>query len=83
MDKRFLFGVIIGITIPSLFFIIIPTVDALFSIPPTPAFRTIDIENNATLASSDVTNVTAISYADLLHLKTDGSIILNITRSFP
>ena len=83
MDKRFLFGMIIGAVIPSLIFIVIPTVEALYAIPPTPAFRTIDIENNATFASSDRTNVTAINYADLLHLKTDGSIILNITRTFP
>lgn len=81
MDKRFLAGVLTGIIIPALIFVIIPIAEGIYSIPPTPAWRTIEIENNANLTNSSQISITAINWRDTLRFQTDGSILLNITES--
>lgn len=53
--------------------------EALYSIPPTEAFKSVSIANNVTYTPSFETNVTAINYRDNYWLVTDGSILLNIT----
>jgi len=58
--------------------------EALYSIPPTPAWTTIEINNNATLPMNpNRTEVTAINSNDRLFLISDGSILINITEYRP
>lgn len=56
--------------------------EALYSIPPTNAWRTIGVDSNATWSATSDENVTAVSYSDTLYLISDGSIGFNIT-SYP
>ena len=57
--------------------------EALYSIPPTVAWKTIEINNDAVFPSTGDLNVTAIDYHDKLFILTDGSILLNITEFTP
>lgn len=82
MDKRFFFGVCTGLIIATMSIInYLPDVaEAVYSIPPTQAWRSINIDNNATFTPNANASVQAINYRDTLFLVTDGSIILNITE---
>jgi hypothetical protein len=53
------------------------------SIPPTPAYSTINILNNLTWPNSSDASITALVYNDNWTLATDGSIIVNITSVNP
>ena len=58
-----------------------PTIaEAIYSVPPTNAWQTIVVDSNATLATLNQTNVTAISYRDNYTLVADDSILLSIVR---
>jgi len=58
------------------------TADALYSIPPTAAWTTIEINNDAPFPDSTDSSIIANNYTDTFVLLTDGSILLNIT-TFP
>ena len=81
MDKLNFFGILAIIFVAGTFIIEYHTniADALYSIPPTEAFKSVSIANNVTYTPSFETNVTAINYRDNFWLVTDGSVLLNIT----
>ena len=56
---------------------------ALYSIPPTPSWTTIEINNNQIFPSNSQINITASNYTDRLYLVSDGSILINITAFIP
>lgn len=53
--------------------------DAIYSIPPTPAWQTIGIANNATIPNSTQSVFHAQNYTDSFYLVSDGSININLT----
>ena len=57
--------------------------NALYSIPPTNAWQTIEINNSAVWPNASQNEVSAVTYKDKLYLLTDGSILLNITEYTP
>lgn len=56
-------------------------VEALYSIPPTPAFETIHIIENDTLPYTAVTNINASVFNDDFRFISDGSISAIFTVS--
>ncbi len=58
------------------------TADALYAIPPTPAWTTIEINNDVLFPESTDSSIIANNYTDTFMLLSDGSILLNIT-TFP
>ncbi len=57
--------------------------NALYSIPPTPSWTTIEINNNQIFPSNDQINITASNYTDKFYFTSDGSILINITEFQP
>ncbi len=57
--------------------------EALYSIPPTPAWTTIEINNNQVFPSNSQINITAKNYTDKFYIVSDGSILINITEFTP
>ena len=57
--------------------------EALYSIPPTPSWTTIGIQNDVPWPNSSVTTMTAKNYTDYRWILTDGSILINITEFTP
>jgi len=82
MDKKFVLGLVTGFSLAALSIIsYVPDIaEALYSIPPTQAWRTIGIDNTPVVPNSTATEVSAINYRDQLYILTDGSILLNITQ---
>ena len=77
MNKPLIIGIIIGVVIGLGFG---PQIsEALYSIPPTNAWRTIGIANDVNMTNSTTSSISAISYRDTFYLLADDSIILNIT----
>ena len=56
--------------------------EALYSIPPTPAWTNIGIDNNQVFPNSSDTVIRASNSSDWFYLVSDGSILINIT-SYP
>ncbi len=86
MGKLGLFLTAILVLIGS--FIIMPNemldlANALYSIPPTPAWTTIEINNNQVFPSNSQINITASNYTDKFYFTSDGSILINITEFLP
>lgn len=78
MNKALIAGVLIGIVLGMA---LSPQISsALYAIPPTNAWQTIIIDNEAVSPQDGNNTATAINYRDTLHLLTDGSILLNITQ---
>ena len=81
MDRNLLVGIAIGTFFG---FLVAPQIAlALYSIPPTNAWRTIAVDYNSTEPEQGDTSVNAISYRDTLYLISDGSILFNITKFTP
>ena len=59
------------------------TADALYAIPPTPSWTTIEIDNNQVNPISGQNIITASNYTDKFYLVSDGSILINITEFTP
>ena len=78
MDKRFVIGVCTGMAILGIITYLPNIAEAIYSIPPTNAWQTIIIDDNATIPTVNNTNITAISYRDTLYLVSDGSINITI-----
>lgn len=57
--------------------------NALYSIPPTPAWTEIKIDTNYTWPESSQTTLSAINYSDNLYIVSDGSINISITEYEP
>ncbi len=57
--------------------------NALYSIPPTPSWTTIEINNNQIFPSNSQINITASNYTDKFYFTSDGSILINITEFQP
>lgn len=81
MKDSFWYGWIIGISVVIGIAAVLPFTDALYSVPPTQAWRTIEINNTATWPNSTQNTVTALNYRDTLYIVTDGSILLNVTST--
>jgi len=72
----------LGIGIGALFFQV-ELSEALYSIPPTPAWTTIEINNNQIWPNNSRINITAQNYTDKFYIVSDGSILINITEFTP
>lgn len=59
------------------------TADAIYSIPPTPSWTTITINNDGAITNNPETSIVAVNYSDTFGLYSDGSIILNLTTITP
>ena len=59
------------------------TADALYAIPPTPSWTTIEIDNNQVNPINNNNIITASNYTDKFYLVSDGSILINITEFSP
>ena len=57
--------------------------EALYSIPPTPSWTTIVIDNDQVFPSTSRNNITASNYTDTFFIVSDGSILINITEFIP
>ncbi len=57
--------------------------DALYAIPPTPAWQTIIIDNNQTVPTNSEISIQARNSSDTLAIVSDGSILINITQFTP
>ena len=57
--------------------------NALYSIPPTPSWTTIEINNNQVFPNTSVNTITASNYTDKFYFTSDGSILINITEFQP
>lgn len=80
MDKRFIIGFCTGIAIISIITYFPTIAEALYSVPPTNAYRIIGIANDVNMTNSTTSSISAISYRDTFYLLADDSIVLNITR---
>jgi len=82
MEKRsFFLGVLVGGFMLTLFYpMAIEAQDYFGKFPPTPAFKEIEIANNAVPFPNLQTTLEAVSYADKFFIVTDGSIIINVTQ---
>ena len=81
MNKLALLWLFIGVGIGSILFQgeLIQLSDAIYSIPPTPAFKTFEGINNNTAPLTGVLKLNATSSTDTLFLISDGSININLT----
>ena len=59
------------------------TADALYAIPPTPSWTTIEINNDQIYTNNSQNTIVAQNYTDKFFLVSDGSILLNITTFTP
>ncbi len=57
--------------------------EAIYSIPPTPAWSTIEISNDFPWPNSSRNTITASNYTDKMYIVSDGSILINITEFTP
>ena len=57
--------------------------EALYSIPPTPSWTTIEIGNDYVWPNSTQNIITASNYSDKFYMLSDGSILINITEFEP
>ena len=57
--------------------------EALYAIPPTASWTTIEINNNQIFPSNSQNNITASNYTDKFYILSDGSILINITEFQP
>ena len=57
--------------------------EALYSIPPTPSWTTIEINNNQIFPNTSLNTITANNYSDTFFIVSDGSILINITEFIP
>jgi len=85
MDKKFILGMVTGFSLAALSIIsYIPDIaEALYSIPPTQAWRTITPLNNQVITNDTDGSVSAINYRDTLIIATDGSINITIAQLNP
>lgn len=85
MDKKFFLGLFTGCLLMFMSFsLYFPQIsEAIYSIPPTDAWRTIGVSNEAVFPIDSQPTVNATSYRDTLYLVSDGSILINITEFTP
>ena len=57
--------------------------NALYSIPPTPSWTTIEINNNQVFPNTSVNTITSSNYTDKFYFTSDGSILINIIEFQP
>ena len=79
MNRQFLFGILTGVGILSLVAFVLPVVESY--IPPTAAVRDIFVQTS--WWSANDTRVSADNSSDRVYFVTDGSIIFNVTQSYP
>jgi hypothetical protein len=85
MDLKLFIGIIFGVALVAGVSIVVPVGNSAQppTPPPTPAYPTIHIINNATWPNSSDTSITAIKYNDEWILAADNSILINITSLTP
>ena len=75
IDKRYAVGGIVGFMIA--FFFLPISIDA--AIPPTPAWKIINVDTSSWFGSA--TSVNATAFDDTVYLVSDGSLFFNVTNT--
>ena len=80
--KPILWMVFGGVIALSFYPILVEAQDYFGKFPPTPAWQTVEVANDAIMNPFVVGNtiINATSYADKIFIVTDGSILINITE---